>query len=437
MAGRERLRPEPERACLSGDRQPEQLRELDHLLAGAAPGDLVADAQHRVLGFEQRARRLLDVILVGTDAHRHVELGVVPDRGARLRPQGVGGEREKHRAAGRRGRELQAAAHGVGDRRRGLRRPVPLGDRLRHGLDVVGFLEQLAAERALIDRSGGDQDRDLVLPAVHHLGHRVGQTDIGHDHDAGLARGARIAVRHRDHRAFVNALDELDAGLVHQRVEDRIVRGRRIEEDVLDARGLELLDEERAARSGHLPDRGGRSCRPLAEGLQRLRHRFGRDRAHAERAQARHQLPAGHSIIEILLDQLFHGVLPDFRPFGMSGTSADRRLEATLSPSRPPLKRAGARFSSAFPACGRPPQVVIPGRAVRREPGIHKPRLWLWIPGPALTRRPGMTMERAERLSGPPILRSAQPNVNGSLLALPLSHRGRDGGRRLRRIAWH
>src|SRR5712691_13057458 len=34
---------------------------------------------------------------------------------------------------------------------------------------------------------------------------------------------------------------------------------------------------------------------------------------------------------------------------------------------------------------------VIPGRAVRREPGIHKPRLWLWIPGPALTRRPGMT----------------------------------------------
>ena len=37
------------------------------------------------------------------------------------------------------------------------------------------------------------------------------------------------------------------------------------------------------------------------------------------------------------------------------------------------------------------PMGVIPGRAVRREPGIHKPRLWLWIPGPALTRRPGMT----------------------------------------------
>ena len=46
------------------------------------------------------------------------------------------------------------------------------------------------------------------------------------------------------------------------------------------------------------------------------------------------------------------------------------------------------------------PMGVIPGRATRigasrrpgagsrREPGIHKPRLWLWIPGPALTRVP-------------------------------------------------
>jgi len=41
---------------------------------------------------------------------------------------------------------------------------------------------------------------------------------------------------------------------------------------------------------------------------------------------------------------------------------------------------------------------VIPGRAVRREPGIHKPRLWLWIPGPALTRRPGMTIVGCDRL---------------------------------------
>src|SRR6266849_2805101 len=45
---------------------------------------------------------------------------------------------------------------------------------------------------------------------------------------------------------------------------------------------------------------------------------------------------------------------------------------------------------------------VIPGRATAwwREPGIHKPRLWLWIPGPALTRRPGMTIVGCARFHG-------------------------------------
>jgi hypothetical protein len=35
--------------------------------------------------------------------------------------------------------------------------------------------------------------------------------------------------------------------------------------------------------------------------------------------------------------------------------------------------------------------IVIPGRA-KREPGIHIPRLWLWIPGLRLSAHPGMTM---------------------------------------------
>jgi hypothetical protein len=34
--------------------------------------------------------------------------------------------------------------------------------------------------------------------------------------------------------------------------------------------------------------------------------------------------------------------------------------------------------------------IVIPGRA-KREPGIHNPSLWLWIPGLRLTAHPGMT----------------------------------------------
>jgi hypothetical protein len=49
--------------------------------------------------------------------------------------------------------------------------------------------------------------------------------------------------------------------------------------------------------------------------------------------------------------------------------------------------------------------LVIPGRASWREPGIHNPKCrfvgdhyeqaWLWIPGSALLRRPGMTRQLA------------------------------------------
>ena len=40
-------------------------------------------------------------------------------------------------------------------------------------------------------------------------------------------------------------------------------------------------------------------------------------------------------------------------------------------------------------------RVVIPGRAARREPGIHNPRLWLWIRTSSLRSGSGMTAENA------------------------------------------
>jgi hypothetical protein len=324
MPGRERLRPEAERARLSGDRQAEELGELEHLLAGAAPGELVADAEHRVLRLDEHARRFLDVVLVGADAHRHVEFRLIPDGSLRLLAQRVGRQRQEHRPARRRRGELHATAGGFRNRRRGFRRPVPLGDRLGHDFVVVGFLEQVAAERVLLDRGDGDHDRNLVLPAIDHLGHGVGQTDIRHDDDAGLARGPGIAVGHGDHGAFVNPLDQLDAGFVHHRVEDRVVAGRRVEEDVLDARRLELGHEQRAAGSLHVPHRGGGRRGRLAERRQRLRHRPGRDGAHPQGAQAGHELPARHPMIEILFDQFLHGILlPVAGP--IAGISLDGR----------------------------------------------------------------------------------------------------------------
>ena len=188
MPGRERFRPIAEIAHLAGDRRAEQLGELEQLLLAAAPGDLVADADQRVLRFDQHARRLLDVVLVGTDAHRHVELAALPDLRLGMTVQRIGRQRQEHRPARRRRSEFQAAPRGLGDRRGRLRLPEPFGDRLRHQLVMIGLLPLVAAERVLIDRRDCDQHRNLVLPGVDHLGHGVGQADIGDDDDAGAAR---------------------------------------------------------------------------------------------------------------------------------------------------------------------------------------------------------------------------------------------------------
>ena len=161
---------------------------------------------------------------------------------------------------------------------------------------MIGLLPLVAAERVLIDGGDRDQHRNLVLPGIDHLGHGIGQADIGDDDDAGAAGGPRIAVGHGDHGAFLNAFDQIDLRHVDQRIEDRMIAGRGIEEDVLDARRLELLDEQSSAIALDLADRGGgrlgRRRGALGGRGKILRHRFGRHGAHAERAQSGDKLPA-------------------------------------------------------------------------------------------------------------------------------------------------
>ena len=174
MSRRERPRPVTQRTVLAGHRNAEQLSQFDDLLAGAAPGQLVADAHQRILRFDQRPRRLLDGLLVGPDVHRHIELRMIPDAGRRLFTQHIGRQRQKHWTARRCRRELHAAADRRRDRGRGHRLPEPLGDRPCHRLGMVGILELVAAHVVLFDRSDRDQQRDLIFPTVDHLGHGIG-----------------------------------------------------------------------------------------------------------------------------------------------------------------------------------------------------------------------------------------------------------------------
>ena len=108
--------------------------------------------------------------------------------------------------------------------------------------------------------------------------------------------GARIAVGHGNHGAFLNAFDQIDLRHVDQRIEDRMIAGRGIEENMLDAGRLELLDKQSSAIALDLADRGGGSVRHGRGALRGrgeiLRHRFGCHSAHAERAQSGDKLPA-------------------------------------------------------------------------------------------------------------------------------------------------
>ena len=313
MPRRERLRPVAERSGLAGDRRAKQLGQFDQLLFAAAPGDFVADADERILGLDQHARRFLDILLVGADTHRHIEFAALPDLRFGVLGERIGRQRQEHGAAGRRRGEFQGAPRGLRHRLRRLRLPVPFGDRLGHQLVVVDLLPLIAAKLVLADRGDRDQHRDLVLVGIHHLRHGVGQADIGDHDNAGAPRRARVAVRHAGDRAFLHALDDLDLRHVDERVEDRMIAGRRIEEDIFDAGRLELLDEQLAAVALDFTDRrrrrrGGsrRFATARTEWREILRHRLGGHRAHAERAQAGHQLAARQTLIEVLFDQLLH-----------------------------------------------------------------------------------------------------------------------------------
>ena len=124
----------------------------------------------------------------------------------------------------------------------------PFDERLGHAHERR-IEQRLGQAVALLLLAGGQDHRRAGEARVEERAHRVAEArrDV---HVAGdeLARGARVAVGHRDHERLLQAEHEVRSGWSDERVHDRQFGGARIAEQMRDAFGAQQLQEGLAAR---------------------------------------------------------------------------------------------------------------------------------------------------------------------------------------------
>jgi hypothetical protein len=163
--------------------------------------------------------------------------------------QHVFGQRDHHRAGPARGGDMEGARHQLGHARRVVDLHHPLGHGAEDGA-VVQLLEGLAAQRVARDLADEQQQRRRVLVRDVHAGRRVGGTGAARDEaDAGLAGELALRLGHHGRAAFLAAHGHVD-GRVVQRVEHGQKAFAGHAEELLDAVGDELVDQDLAAGAG-------------------------------------------------------------------------------------------------------------------------------------------------------------------------------------------
>ena len=119
--------------------------------------------------------------------------------------------------------------------------------------DRVRFLEGVGADQLRRNLPGDDDHRDGIEQRVGDAGDRVGRAGPRRDeHDARLAGGAGIALRHVRRALFVADEHVADRGMIIERVIDGQHRAARITEHDFDAQIDQAFDQNvRAALFGH------------------------------------------------------------------------------------------------------------------------------------------------------------------------------------------
>ncbi len=228
----------------------EHLGELRQLGVGAALRHGIAGDDHRARRHGEQLRRGLERGTVAAQARRHPRRRAEIDVG--LGVEHIGGQRQEHRAGGRRKRGLGGAVDGARQILDSAHFGRPFDERPRDGRQV-GPQDGLAEIEALIVLPGGEQDgRRRLLRVVQHA-QRVAEPrrdmDIG---DGEPARGLRIAVGHRHHRRLLEPEHVAQAGLHGERIHQRQLGGAGIAEENFDSLLLEQGEEGALSRHhGH------------------------------------------------------------------------------------------------------------------------------------------------------------------------------------------
>lgn len=279
--------------------------------------DFVAADEEGALCFEEEFGGLLDGGGVRADAGRREEAGGGEDFGFHvLALEGVVGHGEVDGAAGRGDGDFEGAAQHEGKAGGLARFPTDFGELTVDFFLVVagtGGEDALIAPGFVVVETGGDNEGGAVACGVVHLPGGLGGAGDDVDVDEGGFEGdAVVAIGHGDDDAFVEGDERLEGWLVEERVEEGDFVGAGVGEDIFDAGGFGLGDDEVA--SGSFDGGGGRrtgagsvlgggaiTCVEAGEEFG------GGGGGESQLGEAAGESATGEVVVEIALDEVSHG----------------------------------------------------------------------------------------------------------------------------------
>ena len=230
-----------------GNRVAEGAGEPDELVRGIVEDDAAAGVNHRSPGGQDEIERLSDLPrvtardgVVGPHRHR----GRVLVGNLEVGPGHVLGDVHDNRTGTSGGGHVECLLEGVGQLADILDEKVVLDARTRDP-DAIDLLKCVAADRMGGYLSGNHHHRDRVHVRGRDAGDRVRGAGTRRDQDdAGLARGAGVAVRHVRRALLVANKDVLDVILLVDLVVDVEHGSTGIAEEVLHPFVLEKLHDD-------------------------------------------------------------------------------------------------------------------------------------------------------------------------------------------------